>query len=161
MEDTDRPTLSQSAIDALREELEELKTEGRRKMSERLLAARELGDISENSEYESAKQDQAFLEGRIAKLESLMKTVVVRETPTEATKVVPGVVVTVRDTQGGDEDSYLVADSEERITGVRVLSPNSPLGQALLGKEVGAEVTYQAPGGQFTYEIVSLEPHGD
>jgi transcription elongation factor GreA len=160
MEESDRPVLSQSAIDALRVEMENLKTDGRQKMSERLLAARELGDISENSEYESAKQDQAMLEGRIAKLESLLKHAVVRETPADASSVTPGVVVTVRDAEAQDyEDSYLVAESEERITGVRVLSPNSPLGQALLGKRVGDRVTYQAPGGTFTYEILSLQPH--
>lgn len=150
--------LSQAAIDALKVELEELRTEGRRKMSERLLSARELGDISENSEYESAKQDQAFMEGRIAKLENLLKHSVVRSTLTEANSVVVGVVVTVRDTEADLEDSFLVADSVERVTGVRVLSPTSPLGTALLGKRVGDKVTYKAPGGTFTYEVVSLKP---
>lgn len=159
MDNMDRPVLSQSAIDALRAELEEMKTTGREKMGERLLAARELGDISENSEYESAKQDQAFLEGRIARLENLLKRVQVRQAPTDASAVVPGIVVTVRDVDTPDfEDSYLVAESEERVTGVRVLSPGSPLGQALLGKRVGEQVTYQAPGGTFTYEVVSLKP---
>lgn len=159
MDNMDRPVLSQSAIDALRAELEDMKTTGREKMSERLLAARELGDISENSEYESAKQDQAFLEGRIARLENLLKRAQVRETPTDASAVAPGIVVTVRDVDTPDfEDSYLVAESEERVTGVRVLSPGSPLGQALLGKRVGERVTYQAPGGTFTYEVVSLKP---
>jgi transcription elongation factor GreA len=156
----DRPVLSRSAIDALRIELEDLKTTGRQKMSQRLLAARELGDISENSEYESAKQDQAFLEGRIAKLQNLLKHAIVREILEDTDEVVPGVVVTVRDTEAPDfEDSYLVAESEERITGVRVLSPNSPLGQALIGRRVGDRVTYEAPGGTFTYEIVGLQPH--
>lgn len=160
MEELDRPVLSRSAIDALRAELEQLKTQGRRSMGERLLRARELGDISENSEFESAKHDQALLEGRIMHLESLLRQAVAREAPPDASKVVPGVVVTVKDT--GDptfEDSYLVAESEERITGVRVLSPNSPLGQALLGKRLGERVTYEAPGGTFTFEIVGLQPY--
>src|SRR5687768_11104555 len=150
--------LSQAAIDALKVELEELRTEGRRKMSERLLSARELGDISENSEYESAKQDQAFMEGRIAKLENLLKHSVVRSTLTEANSVVVGVVVTVRDPEADLEAGFLVADSVERVTGVRVLSPTSPLGTALLGRRVGDKVTYKAPGGTFTYEVVSLKP---
>ncbi len=70
-----------------------------------------------------------------------------------------GVRVTVRDTSDPDfQDSFVVAESEERVTGARVLSPKSPLGQALMGKRVGDTVTYEAPGGRFTYEIVSLEP---
>jgi transcription elongation factor GreA len=159
MNEEARPSLSRSALDALRAELEQLKDEGRRKMSERLLHARELGDISENSEYESAKQDQALLEGRISKLQHLLKQAVERKTPQDASAVAPGIMVTVRDV--GDpsyEDSYVIAESEERVTGARVLSPRSPLGRALLGKGIGAQVTYEAPGGTITYEVVKLEP---
>ncbi len=161
MEINDQPILSRQAIDALHAELEDLKTEGRRKMSERLLQARELGDVSDNAEFESAKQDQALLEGRIAKLEDLLRKAIVRDTPADASAVGPGVVVTIRDTADPDfEDSYILAESEERVTGARVLSPKSPLGRALLGKVIGDKVTYEAPGGTFTYEVVALEPAG-
>lgn len=153
----ERPVLSQTALDTLRAELEELKTAGRTKMSERLKTAIELGDITDNAAYEAAKQDQAMLEGRIAKLETLLKEAVVRDAPADTSAVGQGVVVTVRD--GDIEDSFVVAESEERVTGARVLSPRSPLGQALLGKRVGDRVTYEAPGGTFTYEIVSLRAH--
>ena len=69
-------------------------------------------------------------------------------------------MVTIRDcTEEDVQDSFVVAESEERVTGARVLSPRSPLGQALLGKRVGDRVTYDAPGGTFTYEIVSLQAH--
>jgi transcription elongation factor GreA len=156
-EHNERPVLSQTAIDALRVELDGLKTEGRTKISERLKSAIELGDISDNAAYETAKQDQAMLEGRIAKLESLLKEAVVRDKPADSSTVAQGVVVTVRD--GEIEDSFVVAEPEERITGARVLSPRSPLGQALLGKRIGDRVTYEAPGGTFTYEIVSLHAH--
>ncbi len=156
-EHSERPVLSQAALDAHRAELEGLKTEGRTKISERLKSAIELGDISDNAAYEAAKQDQAMLEGRIAKLESLLKEAVVRDKPADSSTVAQGVVVTVRD--GELEDSFVVAEPEERITGARVLSPRSPLGQALLGKRVGDRVTYEAPGGTFTYEIVSLHAH--
>jgi transcription elongation factor GreA len=155
-----RPVLSQSALDALRAELEELKTDGRMRMSERLKTAIELGDITDNAAYEAAKQDQAMLEGRIAKLETLLKDAVVRDKPVDSSVVGQGVVVTVRDCIDQDiEDSFVVAEFEERVTGARVLSPRSPLGQALLGKRVGDRVTYDAPGGRFTYEIVSLQAH--
>lgn len=159
MEDVERPVLSRSALDALRNELDGLKTDGRKLMSERLKAARELGDITDNAAFESAKHDQALLEGRIAKLEVLLKEAVVRDRPADASVVASGVLVTVRDAADPSfEDSFVVAESEERVTGARVLSPKSPLGQALMGKGVGETVTYEAPGGRFTYEIVSLEP---
>jgi transcription elongation factor GreA len=161
MVENQRPELSESAIAALRAELEELKTDGRRRMSERLLQARELGDVTDNAEFESAKQDQSLLEGRIAKLEHLLRNAVVREAPADHSKVAPGVVVTVRDVDAPDfEESYVIAESEERVTGARVLSPKSPLGEALLDKGIGDRVTYSAPGGTFTFEIVSLEASG-
>jgi transcription elongation factor GreA len=160
MEDPSKTALSRTAIEALRAELDELRTEGRTKLARRLLEAREHGDVSDNAEFESAKQEQSLLEGRIAKLEDLLRNAVVREVPADASTVTPGVVVTVRDADDPDlEDSYLVAESEERVIGVRVLSPGSPLGQALLGKRVGDKVTYQAPGGTFTYEVIALRPH--
>lgn len=128
-------------------------------MSERLLAARELGDISENSEFESAKQDQAMLEGRIAEIRNILKTASVREAPTDTSHVTLGLIVTVRDVNDPSyEDTFMVAEAEERITGARVLSPQSPLGQALLNKKIGDHVTYAAPGGEFTFEIVKLAP---
>jgi len=158
MSDTDRAVLSQEALDALQAELEELKTNGREKMSAQLRQARELGDVTDNAAFETAKQDQALLEGRIARLEDVLKTAVVREAGGDTSRVSPGVKVTVRDTKDPSfEDAFLIAESEERITGARVLSPRSPLGQALLGKRVGDTVTYEAPGGTFTYEVVNLE----
>lgn len=158
MSETERPTLSRSALEALRTELENLKGEGRQKMSARLLEARELGDVTDNAAFESAKHDQALLEGRIARLEKIVKDAVVRDGPVESTVVVPGMAVTVRDTEDPSiEDSFVVAESEERVTGARVLSPRSPLGQALIGKRIGDRVTYAAPGGTFTYEIVGLK----
>lgn len=159
MSDAERPTLSRPALEALQAELEELKTSGRQKMSARLLEARELGDVTDNAAFETAKHDQALMEGRIARLEQIVKEAVVRDVPVTGSVVVPGMAITVRDT--GDpsiEDSFVVAESEERVTGARVLSPRSPLGQALLGKRVGDHVTFEAPGGKFTYEIVELRP---
>lgn len=159
MTEHERPTLSRTALEALQTELEELKTSGRDRISARLLEARELGDVSDNAAFETAKHDQALLEGRIARLEQVVKEAVIRDAPVESSVVVSGVHITVRDT--GDpsiEDSFVVAESEERVTGARVLSPRSPLGQALLGKRVGDQVTYEAPGGTFTYEIIELRP---
>lgn len=152
------PILSAEALEALKIELDELKGNARDKIVEQIRQARELGDVSDNAAYETAKQDQGMLEGRIQRLEELVRTAVVRDTKSDANMVEPGVVVKVRDT--GDpsiEDSFMVAEPEERVTGARVLSPRSPLGQALLGRRVGDTVTYEAPGGTFTYEIVALD----
>jgi transcription elongation factor GreA len=158
MTETERAVLSQEALDALRAELEELKTVGRERMSAQLRQARELGDVTDNAAFETAKQDQALLEGRIARLEEVLKNAVVREATSDVSKVVAGIKVRVRDTNDPSyEDAFLIAESEERITGARVLSPRSPLGQALLGKKVGDTVTYEAPGGTFTFEVIGLE----
>lgn len=159
MTEAERPTLSRSALEALQAELDELKGAGRDKMSARLLEARELGDVTDNAAFETAKHDQALLEGRIARLEKLLKDAVVRDGPVHSSVIVSGVSVTVRDVDDPSiEDRFIVAESEERVTGARVLSPQSPLGQALLGKRVGDRVTYEAPGGKFTYEITALQP---
>jgi transcription elongation factor GreA len=155
----ERPVLSQEAVDALRAELEELKTNGREKMSEQLRQARELGDVTDNAAFEAAKQDQALLEGRIARLEDVLRNAEVRDSPADASTVASGVRVTVRDPDDPSiQDAFVIAESEERVTGARVLSPRSPLGQALIGRRIGDRVTYEAPGGTFTYEVVGLEP---
>lgn len=155
----EQPVLSAEAIKQLQAELDELKTSGREKMTDQIRQARELGDVTDNAAYETAKQDQALLEGRIARLEDVLKTAVVRESVGPSDTVAPGLVVTVKDVD--DEsvvDSFVLAEPEERVTGARVLSPRSPLGQALLDRRVGDQVTYEAPGGTFTYEVVSIEP---
>ncbi len=155
----EQPVLSAEAIAQLQVELEQLKTSGRTKMTDQIRQARELGDVTDNAAYETAKQDQALLEGRIARLEDVLKNAVVREATGPSDTVSPGLVVTVRDVEDANiVDSFVLAEPEERVTGARVLSPRSPLGQALLDHRVGDRVTYEAPGGTFTYEVVAIEP---
>lgn len=159
MTDNEQPILSADAIEKLKAELEELKTTGREKNIEQIRQARDLGDVTDNAAFETAKQDQAMLEGRIARLEEIVKTAVVRDENIASDVVAQGIVVTVRDVDDPSvEDAFMIAEPEERVTGARVLSPRSPLGEALMAKRVGDRVTYEAPGGTFTYEIVSLEP---
>ena len=158
METSEQPVLSAEAIETLKAELEELKTTGRENNIEQIRQARDLGDITDNAAYETAKQDQALLEGRIARLEELVKTAVVREGTVKSDVVVAGLIVTVKDVDDADvTDEFMLAEPEERVTGARVLSPRSPLGQALMGKKVGDKVSYEAPGGTFTYEVVALK----
>jgi transcription elongation factor GreA len=142
-------------------ELEELKIQGRTQMAERLLHARELGDIRENAEYDAAKNAQGLMEARIRDLEYRLKDPDIIEAAA-GDEVEAGMLVTLRplDDDDPDEETYLVAYSpEERASGHRTVTASSPLGSALLGRRVGDTVEYEAPGGTFTYEVVSFSPH--
>ncbi|HEX2031756.1 MAG TPA: GreA/GreB family elongation factor [Actinomycetota bacterium] len=155
--------LTREAYERLREELERLTGEGRRRMAERLQHARELGDIRENAEYDAAKNEQGLMEARIRELERILKDPDLVDAPEEADTAAPGVVVTVRalEEEEPEAETYLLAASkEERFPGARTVSVDSPFGRALLGRGVGERVSYQAPGGMFSYEILGLRPRG-
>ena len=160
MPDLQPPVLTPAALERLRNELDELSTEGRRTVAERLLRARELGDISENAEYDQTKNDQAMLEARIRQLEWMIKNAVVQQAPAAIKKIVPGTIVRLKPLDDPEDvETYLFAASkEERTSGARTITPSAPLGAALLGKKPGQKVSYQAPGGKFTYEIVDISP---
>ncbi len=155
--------LTLDAYVRMRRELEGLRSDGRTKMAERLLHAREFGDIMENAEYDAAKHEQGLMEARIRSLERMLKDPDIIEV-VESDEVGPGTLVTLRLTDAetaADEDedeTYLVAlSAEERAPGVRTVTSASPLGSALLGRRVGDRVTYEAPGGTFTYQVVRCE----
>lgn len=154
---TDEPTfLTAAALDKLVEELEQLKTTGRREMEDRIAEARSHGDLRENAEYDAAKNAQGLMEARIRKLEHLIHTAEVGEA--SSTSVVEvGSVVTVVDSDG-DEVDYFVAPQENKVPGVALASPSSPVGAALLGAGVGDEVSYQAPAGVFTLRVTAVRP---
>ncbi len=161
----DQPSaaLTQDAYDRLRAELDRLKGEGRERMSERLLSAREHGDIRENAEYDTAKNEQGLMEARIRDLERLLKDPDIIESSSESEEAGPGQLVTVRNVDEPDEEEetyLLAATKEERLEGVRTVSIDSPLGRAMAGKRIGQRVEYQAPGGSFTLEITALKPQG-
>lgn len=154
--------LSQTAADRLRTELEGLRGEGRATMAVRLQHARELGDIRENAEYDAAKNEQGLMEARIRQLERMLHDVEIVDGPADADAVGPGMLVTLRplDEDDAEEETYLLAHSkEERASGARTVTTESPLGSVLEGKTVGDQVSYAAPGGEFSYEVVSFEPH--
>lgn len=153
------PVLSPAALERLKEEFETLSTDGRRDISERLLRARELGDLSENAEYDQTKNDQAQMEARIRYLEWTIKNAIVQETPASGDSVTAGMVVTLRSLDDNEDEKYLLAASkEERAKGMRTITTVSPLGQALLDRQAGDKVSYEAPGGTFGYEIIAFEP---
>ena len=153
--------LTRDAYQRLARELEELRSEGRARMADRLQHAREFGDISENAEFDAAKNEQGLMEARIRELERMLKDPDIVEAPEDLDLAGPGLLVTLRPVEDDDseDETYLLAISkEERVDGVRTVSVDSPLGQAIAGKRVGERVSYEAPGGVFTYEVVDLSP---
>ncbi|MFV9672827.1 MAG: GreA/GreB family elongation factor [Acidimicrobiia bacterium] len=146
--------LTPAAHDKLQTEFDHLTTEGRQDAAERIAIARAHGDLRENAEYDSAKNEQGLMEARIRKLKHLLDNAEVREVENSGLVEV-GTIVTVID---DDEDEYefFVAPSENKVAGILLASPESPLGGALLGAAPGDEVSYEAPGGTFTYRIAAV-----
>jgi transcription elongation factor GreA len=149
--------LTEEGLKVLTEELNLLSTVRREDVAERIRQAREFGDISENSEYDDAKNEQALLEGRIALLqEKLRRARVVKASEIETDKVSFGSTVTLRDKDAGDTRMYTVVGSAEADPANSRLSNESPVGQAILGKRVGDVVTVPVPVGSLHYEIVAI-----
>jgi len=148
--------LSQAAYDRLSGELEYLKTQGREEASKAIEVARAHGDLSENAEYDSAKDEQGKMEARIRQLEDMLRHAQVGEAPA-GEAVEAGVIVTITDSDG-DEDEFLLGSREDRVTGLSVVSAQSPLGKALIGAKVGDDVSYEAPAGTFTVKVKGIRP---
>jgi transcription elongation factor GreA len=149
--------LSQDTFQRLQAELEDLRTRGRIDIARAIEAARALGDLSENGDYHAAKDAQGKMEARIRQLEAMLSDVVIVDGAGGAGgEVSTGTVVSLRYTGDDDVERYLIGSIEERREGVAVVSPNSPLGQALMGKKEGDRVSYQAPSGPLEVEIVQV-----
>jgi transcription elongation factor GreA len=150
--------LTPAAFQRMRDELDILKTEGRLEIQQRIAEARSHGDLRENADYDAAKNDQGLMEARIRKLEHLLSTAEVREV-SDTGRVEIGSVVTVVDADG-DETDYFVAPQENKMAGMLLASPTSPLGNALLGASIGDRVAYEAPAGKFTVIVKAVRPFG-
>ena len=149
--------ITDDGLKKLQQELETLKTEGRTDIAEKIKVARGYGDLSENSEYDEAKNEQAKIEARIVELEAMLKNVeIIEDIKGKAKTVVIGVKVKVQDVEYGDEDEYRVVGSTEADPRTGKISDESPVGRALLGKKVGDEVIVEAPGGEFKLKIVEI-----
>ena len=149
--------LTPAALEKLQNELEELKTVGRAEIEDRIAEARSHGDLRENADYDAAKNDQGMMEARIRKLEHVINTAEVREVE-DTGRVEIGSVVTVID-HDGDATEYFVASQENKVAGMLLASPESPLGGALLGRSVGDKVEYQAPVGTMKVKITGVRPY--
>jgi len=138
------------------QELRELMTVKRHEVEERIRRAKEFSDTVDNAEYDEAKTEQSFVEGRIQELERLLASAkVIEEPPTKADYVRMGAHVKVVDTEGAEETYYLVG-SHEADPRHGQISNESPIGRALIGKRVGDEVTVVAPAGAFTLKILEI-----
>jgi transcription elongation factor GreA len=149
--------LTPAALKKLEEELDHLTNEGRKNIEERIAEARSHGDLRENADYDAAKNDQGMMEARIRKLEYLIHTSEVGEVK-DTGRVEVGTIVTVLDGDG-DEMEYFVAPQENKVAGMLLASPTSPLGAALLGAAVGDDVAYAAPAGTFNVKVTAVRPY--
>jgi len=149
--------LTPAALLKLQDELENLTTIGRDEVVARIAEARSHGDLKENSEYDTAKNDQGLMEARIRQLKHVIDHAEVLEVG-DSEVVTVGTVATVID-EDGDELDFFIAASENKVTGLLLASPDSPLGAALLGARPGDDVAYDAPGGTFSYHVKAIRPY--
>jgi transcription elongation factor GreA len=149
--------LSQSAFDRLKAEHDDLTTRGRIEIARKIETARELGDLSENGDYHAAKEEQGKMEGRIAQLASLIENAEIVEAAGNGA-VGLGSVVGIRYDGDDEVESYLIGSIEERHDDLDVISPSSPLGEALMGASPGQDVTFVAPtGAELQVTVVSVD----
>ncbi len=150
--------LSREAFERLEAEYGDLTTRGRIEIAKKIETARELGDLSENGDYHAAKEEQGKMEGRIAHLGKIIRnSEIVDIVDTGNLTVQAGCVISIRYEGDDDVEQYLIGSIEERRDGLTVMSPGSPLGQALLGASKDDTVTFQSPGGPLNVTVVDIE----
>lgn len=141
----------------LEEELEQLKTVKRGEIIERIKIARSFGDLSENSEYESAKDEQAFVEGRISTLENMIRFAeIIDNDAVDNDEISIGKTVSFIELPDGDEEEYTIVGKAEADPFEGKISNDSPIAQAMIGKRVGDEVAISTPGGDMQVKIVKV-----
>lgn len=149
--------LTIDGLNKLEEELEHLKTVKRREVAERIKVAISYGDISENSEYEDAKNEQAFIEGRIITLEKMLRNAkLIKDEEVDVKKVSVGSIVSLKDLEYGDTLEYQIVGSAESNPSENKISNESPLGKALLGMAKGKTIEVTAPAGVIQYKILKI-----
>ncbi|MDG5786483.1 transcription elongation factor GreA [Evansella sp. AB-P1] len=142
----------------LEKELEYLKTERRKEVVERIKVARSFGDLSENSEYDSAKEEQAFVEGRIIQIEKMIRNAQIIEEDTTNTSVVSlGKTVSFKELPDGEEEVYTIVGRAEADPIDGKISNDSPMAQSLMGKTIGDKVSVTTPGGDIKVEILEVK----
>lgn len=149
--------LTIEGLKKLEDELQQLKTVKRREVAQRIKQAIEFGDISENSEYEDAKNEQAFIEGRILTLEKMLRNAKIIDDENLGTEVVSiGSTVLLRDVEFGDKFKCTIVGSAEADPEDNKISNESPVGKAILGKPKGETIEVNVPAGTLKYEIIDI-----
>ena len=149
--------LTYEGLKKLEDELENLKVVRRKEVSQKIKEAREQGDLSENAEYDAAKDEQRDIEARIEELEKILKNAeVVVEEEADLDKVSIGCSVKILDCEFDEELEYKIVGSTEANSLKGKISDGSPVGKALLGKQVGDTVTVETPAGEFSYKVLSI-----
>ena len=150
--------LTKEGLKKLEDKLENLKSVRRIEVAERIKQAIDFGDISENSEYDDAKNEQAFIEGEIMDLEKKLRNVeVIQEDDKKKNTVHMGNCVVIRDLEFNDDFEYTLVGSAEADPTENKISNESPVGEAILGKKVGATVEVNVPAGILKYKIVKIK----
>jgi transcription elongation factor GreA len=148
--------MTREGKEKLEQELEYLKTVKRKEVVERIKIARSFGDLSENSEYDSAKEEQAFVEGRVTTLENMIRNAKIIEGEADTSQVSLGRTVTFTELPNGDEETYTIVGSAEADPFEGKISNDSPIAKSLLGHKVDDEVIVQTPGGEMLVKIVKI-----
>lgn len=150
--------LTQDGLKKLEEELDNLKSVKRREVAERIKQAIEFGDISENSEYDDAKNEQAFIEGRILTLEKMLRNARIIDETDNPVKDVVGVgsKVRLKDLEFDEEFTYTIVGSAEANPAENRISNESPVGKAIIGKRPGDTIEVTVPAGTIKYQVIEL-----
>ena len=150
--------LTYTGLKKLEDELENLKVVKRKEVAGKIKEAREQGDLSENAEYDSAKEEQAMVEGRIAQLEEMLRNVaIISEEEKDISVVGIGTTVTFLSVEDNEEDTYTIVGSAEADPFTGKISNESPIAKSLMGHQVGDQVSVPAPGGEYAVKITSIK----
>jgi len=150
--------LTYEGLKRYEDELHDLKVNRRQEVAAKIKEAREQGDLSENAEYDAAKDEQRDIEARISEREAILKNGgVVDELDASSDRINIGSTVTIKDLEFGDEETYKIVGSTEANSLKGTISNESPVGRELIGKGVGAVIEIEAPGGTIQYEVIGLE----
>lgn len=150
--------LTAEGLEKLKQELEYLKTQKRHEVAQRLKEAIAQGDLSENSEYDAAKEEQAFVESRIITLENMIRNAKIINSEQQDKNVVNvGSKVTIQEIPDGDEETYTIVGSAESDPSEFRISNESPIGSELIGKKVGEVVNVSTPSGTIQFKIIEIE----
>lgn len=154
---TKQVVLTADGLKRLEEELESLKTEKRKEIAEKIKVALSFGDLSENSEYDEAKNEQAMIEARIAQIEAMLKNVKILDDDELNTDTINvGSKVRVFDAEFSEETTFSIVGSTEADPDENRISDESPVGRSLIGHRVGDSVAVETPGGSLTFQILEI-----